>query len=193
MKAFRSFVFALLGFAIGVQVQAQSIIVHDPVMIRQNGTYYVFCTGMGISVFSSPDMKKWKKEEPVFAQVPQWAVEAIPTFKGHIWAPDISYFNGQYQLYYSVSAFGKNTSCIGLATNRTLNPSDPAFRWIDHGKIIQSVPGESNWNAIDPNFIVDETGTPYLCFGSFWDGLKLVQLSPDANDGRICCCIHSNI
>ena len=105
MKAFRSFVFALLGFAIGVQVQAQSIIVHDPVMIRQNGTYYVFCTGMVISVFSSPDMKKWKKEEPVFAQVPQWAVEAIPTFKGQIWAPDISYFNGQYYLYYSVSAF----------------------------------------------------------------------------------------
>ena len=31
MKAFRSFVIALLGFAIGMQVQAQSIIVHDPV------------------------------------------------------------------------------------------------------------------------------------------------------------------
>lgn len=180
MKAFRSFVFALLGFTIGMQVDAQSIIVHDPVMIRQNDTYYVFCTGMGISVFSSPDMKNWKREEPVFAQAPQWAVKAVPTFKGHIWAPDISYFNGQYYLYYSVSAFGKNTSCIGLVTNRTLNPSDPAFKWIDHGKIIQSVPGETNWNAIDPNFIRDETGTPYLCFGSFWDGLKLVKLSPDA-------------
>ena len=180
MKAFRSFVFVLLGFVVGVQGHAQSIIVHDPVMIRQNDTYYLFCTGRGISVFSSPDMKNWKKEEPVFAQAPQWAAGAIPTFKGHIWAPDISYFNGQYYLYYSVSAFGKNTSCIGLVTNRTLNPSDPAYRWIDHGKVIQSVPGETNWNAIDPNFILDENGTPYLCFGSFWDGLKLVKLSPDA-------------
>lgn len=180
MKALRSFVFALIGFAIGVQVQAQSIIVHDPVMIRENGTYYVFCTGWGISVFSSPDMKNWKNEKPVFAKAPQWAVDAIPTFKGHIWAPDISFYKGQYYLYYSVSAFGKNTSCIGLATNKTLDPADPEFKWVDHGKVIQSIPGKTNWNAIDPNLIIDADGTPYLTFGSFWDGIKMVKLSPDA-------------
>jgi len=180
MKALRIFVLALVGFAFGVQVQAQSIIVHDPVMIRQNDTYYIFCTGMGISVFSSPDMKNWKKEEAVFAKAPQWAVDAIPTFKGHIWAPDISFFNGEYYLYYSFSAFGKNTSSIGLATNKTLDPHDPEFKWVDHGKVIQSVPGQTNWNAIDPNLITDEKGTPYLVFGSFWDGLKLVKMSPDA-------------
>ncbi|HZL10621.1 MAG TPA: arabinan endo-1,5-alpha-L-arabinosidase [Prolixibacteraceae bacterium] len=180
MKALRSFVFALIGFAIGVQVQAQSIIVHDPVMIRQNNTYYVFCTGWGISVFSSPDMKNWKKEKPVFEKAPQWAVDAIPTFKGHIWAPDISFFKGEYYLYYSVSAFGKNTSCIGLATNKTLDSSDPEFKWIDQGKVIQSFPGITNWNAIDPNLILNKDGSPYLTFGSFWDGIKLVKLSPDA-------------
>jgi arabinan endo-1,5-alpha-L-arabinosidase len=180
MKALRIFVFALLGLAIGEQVQAQSIIVHDPVMIRQNDTYYIFCTGNGISVFSSTDMKSWKSEKPVFASAPQWAVEAIPTFKGHIWAPDISYFNGEYYLYYSVSAFGKNTSCIGLATNKTLDLNDPDFKWVDHGKVIQSIPGKTNWNAIDPNLITDGKGTPYLVFGSFWDGLKLVKLSSDA-------------
>lgn len=180
MRTLRNFVFALLGFAIGVQVQAQSIIVHDPVMIRQNDTYYIFCTGNGISVFSSTDMKNWKKEAPVFDSAPQWAVEAIPTFKGHIWAPDISYFNGEYYLYYSVSAFGKNTSCIGLATNKTLDPSDPQFKWVDHGKVIQSIPGKTNWNAIDPNLALDSDGTPYLVFGSFWDGIKMVKLSPDA-------------
>ncbi|HAH25770.1 MAG TPA: arabinan endo-1,5-alpha-L-arabinosidase [Prolixibacteraceae bacterium] len=180
MKALRSFVFALLGFAIGVQVQAQPIIVHDPVMIRENNTYYIFCTGWGISVFSSTDMKNWKNEKPVFAIAPQWAVDAIPGFKGHIWAPDIAYFNDEYYLYYSVSAFGKNTSCIGLATNKTLNPSDPDFHWVDHGKVIQSIPGKTNWNAIDPNLALDSDGTPYLVFGSFWDGIKLVKLSSDA-------------
>jgi len=180
LKSFRSFVFILLALAFGVHVEAQSIVVHDPVMIRQNDSYYIFCTGMGISVFSSPDMKNWKSEKPVFASAPKWAVEAIPTFKGHIWAPDISYFNGEYYLYYSVSAFGKNTSCIGLATNKTLDPNDPQFKWVDHGKVIQSIPGKTNWNAIDPNLITDEKGTPYLVFGSFWDGLKMVKLSLDA-------------
>ena len=180
MKALSRIVFTLVGVVMGLQLFAQSIIVHDPVMIRQNDTFYVFCTGMGISVFSSPDMKNWKKENSVFATPPAWAVEAVPGFKGHIWAPDISFYHGEYYLYYSVSAFGKNTSCIGLATNKTLDSKDPQFKWIDHGKIIQSIPGKTNWNAIDPNLITDEKGNPYLVFGSFWDGIKLVKLSPDA-------------
>ncbi|WP_167612201.1 arabinan endo-1,5-alpha-L-arabinosidase [Maribellus sediminis] len=160
--------------------EAQKISVHDPVMIRENNTYYLFCTGWGISVWSSPDMKEWKREQAVFSEAPQWAKEAVEGFRGHIWAPDISFYKGKYYLYYSVSAFGKNTSCIGLATNKTLDPNDPDFQWIDHGKVIQSFPGETNWNAIDPNLIVADDGTPYLTFGSFWDGLKLVKMNPEA-------------
>ncbi len=81
--------------------------VHDPVMINEGSTFYLFCTGFGIAVWSSKDLQNWKKEEPVFGRAPQWAVDTIPNFKGHIWAPDISFHNGQYYLYYSVSAFGK--------------------------------------------------------------------------------------
>lgn len=158
---------------------AQSIRVHDPVMIRQGDTYYLFCTGMGISVFSSKDLTNWKKEAPVFAAAPSWAVDEIPGFKGHIWAPDISFHDGTYYLYYSVSAFGKNTSCIGLATNKTLDPNDKNFKWVDHGKVIQSVPGRDLWNAIDPNLVVDSQQVPWLAFGSFWSGMKLVKLNPD--------------
>ena len=35
------------------------------------------------------------------------------------------------------------------------------------------------WNAIDPNIIVDEDGTPWMNFGSFWDGIKMVKLTKD--------------
>jgi arabinan endo-1,5-alpha-L-arabinosidase len=159
--------------------QEPRISVHDPVMARENGVYYIFATGRGISVFSSTDMKSWKRESPVFGTPPEWAVEAVPAFKGHIWAPDISYYKGEYYLYYSVSAFGKNTSCMGVASNKTLNPESPDFKWVDHGKVIQSYPNVTNWNAIDPNLIFDDEGTPWFSFGSFWDGLQLVQLNPD--------------
>lgn len=165
---------------VAIESHAQSISVHDPVMAKQNNTYYIFCTGRGISVWSSTDMKEWKREQPVFSEPPKWAVEAVSGFRGHIWAPDISFYNGKYYLYYSISSFGKNTSCIGLATNKTLDPNDPDFKWEDHGKVIQSFPGKTNWNAIDPNLIVDSDGTPFLSFGSFWDGLKLVKLNPEA-------------
>lgn len=155
---------------------AQDIRVHDPVMIRQNGVYYLFCTGNGISVFSSKDLKAWKSEKPVFDAPPGWAIKEIPSFKGHIWAPDISFYRGKYYLYYSVSAFGKNTSCIGVATNETLDPAAENFKWVDHGKVIQSIPGRDLWNAIDPNLAFDDQQQPWLVFGSFWSGMKLVKL-----------------
>jgi len=170
-----AFLLPVLTFA-GFTSFSQDIRVHDPVMIRQGDTYYLFCTGMGISVYSSSDMQNWKREAPVFAAPPQWAVETVPGYKGHTWAPDIFFHDGLYYLYYSVSAFGKNTSCIGVATNKTLDPEDDGFGWTDHGKVIQSVPGRDLWNAIDPNLAMDEGGTPWLVFGSFWSGMKMVKL-----------------
>jgi arabinan endo-1,5-alpha-L-arabinosidase len=150
--------------------------VHDPVLIKQDSVYYVFCTGNGISVWSSRDLKEWKKEPAVFAKPPQWAVNAVPGFRGHTWAPDIHYYNGQYYLFYSVSQFGKNASCIGVAVNKTLHSSSPGYQWKDLGKVLQSVPGRDLWNAIDPNLFVDEQNTPWLSFGSWWTGIKLVKL-----------------
>lgn len=172
--------FLMCGCNTVQEVQSQSISVHDPVMIKQDSKYYLFCTGNGISVFSSTNLKDWEREKPVFSEAPQWAVDIIPGFRGHIWAPDIFYYNDQYYLYYSVSAFGKNTSAIGVATNKTLDKNSPMFKWVDHGKVIQSIPGKTNWNAIDPNLIVDDEGTPYMSFGSFWGGLQLVKMNSDA-------------
>jgi arabinan endo-1,5-alpha-L-arabinosidase len=166
--------------AIGTVTPTRETPVHDPVMIRQNNTYYLFCTGPGIAVFSSKDMKNWRKERQVFAQTPEWVVKAIPRFRGNsIWAPDISYHNGKYYLYYSVSAFGKNTSCIGVAVNKTLDSASADYKWEDLGKVVQSVPGRDLWNAIDPNLVIDDNETPWLLFGSFWEGMKMVKLNND--------------
>jgi len=171
--------FSLTGAICQAQELKTGISVHDPVMIKQDSTYHIFCTGFGITHWSSLDMVHWKHEKPIFDKAPQWAVDSILGFKGHIWAPDISYYNGLYYLFYAVSAFGKNTSAIGLATNVTLNTADSNYKWTDHGRIIESHPGIDNWNAIDPNLITDKDGTPYLAFGSFWEGLKIIKLNTD--------------
>lgn len=151
---------------------------HDPVMIKQDSVYYLFTTGGGVA--SSVDMATWKREKPVFSSPPSWITpDMIPGFRGGgYWAPDIHLVNGDYFIYYSFSAFGKNTSVIGVATNKNLNSSSPDYKWIDHGPVVQSVPGRDFWNAIDPNLVIDGN-TGWLSFGSFWGGIKLVKLSPD--------------
>lgn len=34
----------------------------------------------------------------------------------------------------------------------------------------------NNYNAIDPELVIDASGNPWLAFGSFWSGLKIVKL-----------------
>lgn len=160
----------------GIKLNAQDIIVHDPVVAKEGDTFHLFCTGNGISRFSSKDLKEWKFEKPVFKEKPEWTDKVVPNFKNHIWAPDIYFHNNRYYLYYSVSAFAKNTSAIGVATNKTLNTNSKDYQWTDHGIVIRSHPNRDLWNAIDPNIIFDQDGTPWMSFGSFWDGLKLVKL-----------------
>lgn len=164
---------------VNLQAQEKNIRVHDPVMAKQGNTYYLFCTGMGIAVYSSPDMGNWKREAPIFDMAPKWTEQVVSGFRGHMWAPDIYFHNNQYYLYYSVSAFAKNTSAIGVATNKTLDPQSPDFKWTDHGIVVQSVPNRDLWNAIDPNIIEDKDGKAWMSFGSFWEGLKMVKLSED--------------
>lgn len=161
--------------------------VHDPVIIHAEDAYYVFCTGNGIPVRRSEDMLDWQMGFPpsVFARVPDWALEKIPGAT-NIWAPDISFYNGKYHLYYSVSTFGSNRSVIGLATNATLDFESDDFEWVDEGLVIES-PGGGNYNCIDPNLIIDADGVPWLAFGSFWSGIKMRRLDietgkPSAED-----------
>jgi len=165
--------------AFGADEYSEDVRIHDPVMIRENGVYYLFGTGRGIAVLSSPDMRRWKKEPPVFDEAPAWTSQVVANFQNRYWAPDISFHDGTYYLYYCVSSGGKITSAIGVATNRTLDRTSRQFKWTDHGIVLQSVPYRDLWNAIDPQLIVADDGTPWLAFGSFWAGLRLVKLSPD--------------
>lgn len=161
--------------------------VHDPAIIKAGDTYYIFSTGRGIPVRQSKDLITWATPFPnaVFGKLPAWIPEKIPS-QNDIWAPDISYYNGKYHLYYSVSTFGSNRSVIGLATNTTLNAKDEGYEWVDEGLVIEST-GSENYNCIDPNLVLDEDGQPWLAFGSFWSGIRMRRLDlstgkPSADD-----------
>lgn len=154
--------------------------VHDPVMAKDGDTFYVFGTGKGIPTMYSKDLKTWTEGKPVFDKLPDWVLKALPNFKGDIWAPDIIFYKGQYHLFYAFNATpGKPDAAIGHATSPTLNQKNPDYKWTDQGKIVQSVMGRDTWQAIDPTVVVDDAGTPWFVFGSFWDGIKAVKMTAD--------------
>ncbi|MCP9494849.1 MAG: arabinan endo-1,5-alpha-L-arabinosidase [Pyrinomonadaceae bacterium MAG19_C2-C3] len=164
--------------------------VHDPSLIKQGKTYYVFSTGSpngsinqgNIQIRASDDLIKWRFLGTVFNETPAWITSALGSMPKSLWAPDISYFNGKYHLYYSASFFGKNTSLIALVTNRTLNPASPDYKWIDEGEVTRSNTTD-NWNAIDPHLSFDAEGAAWLSLGSFWSGIKLRRI--DARTGKL--------
>lgn len=156
------------------EVILTGVSVRDPALILSDSTYYLFSTGNGIKIWSSTDLVSWKVRPPVFPRAPTWTSQNIPDFNNHIWAPEITYYKGQYYLFYSVSSFGSNNSAIGFATNETLNSNETDYKWIDHGMITQS--HGTSWNAIDPNFFLDDNSEPYLLLGSYFSGIKITRI-----------------
>ena len=139
---------------------------HDPVMAYEDSTYYLFCTGVGIQQMTSKDRKTWTVlPEPVMTVMPQWTRDSVPGFTHHVWAPDVIKWHGRWWMAYSCSTFGKNGSAIGLLSKPSL--SFPI--WNDEGCIVTSREKRDNWNAIDPNFVIDDNDQPWLVWGSFWD------------------------
>jgi arabinan endo-1,5-alpha-L-arabinosidase len=165
--------------SIPLEPEGQIQQIHDPVMAFEEGTYYVFSTGSRIPVICSPDKIVWESCGRVFFRNPAWTRE-INRDLASIWAPDISFFNDKWHLYYSVSNFGTQNSAIGLATNMTLDPESQDFEWVDQGIVLRSQPGD-RWNAIDANLVLDENGEPWLVWGSFWNGLFMRKI--DAGTG----------
>jgi arabinan endo-1,5-alpha-L-arabinosidase len=158
-----------------------ALLLSDPAIIEADGTFYAFGTGPGIPVRTSTDLLSWQDAGQVFLFHPSWVqlqVDNVP----ELWSPDISFFGGLYHLYYAASTQGSNRSCIGHATAQSLpGPFE------DQGSVLCSNVSSAqadDWNAIHPNYVQDAAGQPYLAFGSFWSGLKLVALDPETGKPR---------
>lgn len=158
--------------------------IHDPSTILQHdGRYWCFSTGMGVQSLVSDDLTHWRLGPPLFAKPPKWVHDVVPRQRGHFWAPDVIQLADRYHLYYSVSAFGKRTSAIAQASSPALDPDNPNHQWTDHGIVVQTSE-ESDHNAIDPAVFRAPDGTLWMTYGSFWSGIKLIELDPSTG-GRI--------
>lgn len=150
------------------------IITHDPTLAYEDGIWWEFQTGTGIYGKVSDDGLYWQPRPSVFPNGLNWWHTYVPNLQNNdVWAPDVKHYNGQVWLYYAISTFGSSESAIGLASASSLAAGD----WTDRGMVIHTTTSD-NYNAIDPDLVIDKDGDPWLTFGSWFSGIKLMRLNP---------------
>lgn len=163
---------------------------HDPSMLEAAGRYFVYSTGTfgenAYQIRTSQDLIHWSFVKQVFPQGLQSvrpAVSQVLALLGRrsqnetLWAPDVVRGkDGTYWLYGCYSAvFGDNYSVIFLARG---DAPDADFRYVD-----TLVLSGGNWgrtpNAIDPQIFFSHSGEMYMTYGSFFGGIRILQLDPE--------------
>lgn len=171
--------------------------VHDPAVLKVGDTYYMYSTDAiffqrrnqgekrpevkigNIQVRTSKDLVNWAFEGWAFDSIPQEAKNWVLTHadnKGatNIWAPYPVQYKNKFRLYYCVSAFGLQTSYIGLAES-----DSPLGPWEMKGAVVKTKRGD-RMNAIDPSIVTDAvTGKIWMHYGSYFGGLYAVELNKE--------------
>jgi arabinan endo-1,5-alpha-L-arabinosidase len=152
----------------------------DPAVLRAaDGVYYVYATQgeadgktLNIQAARSTDLVQWERIGDVLPEKPAWA-RSTQDF----WAPDVSYRDGRYFLYYSAKPDAALTDpsrglCLAVAVSD--RPEGP---FVDSGNPLQCGEGFVN---IDP-FAYDDpsTGKRLLYWGSGFGPIKVQELAAD--------------
>ncbi|MBA2315499.1 MAG: family 43 glycosylhydrolase, partial [Chloroflexi bacterium] len=132
-----------------------------------------------IPMFSSTDLVNWTYEGDAFTERPGWVADDVG-----MWAPEVTYLNGRYYLYYTAPWTDAGGSAIGVATS-----DSPLGPWVDSGDPVVDPICCFQW-VFDPEIVMVD-GQPWIFFGSYFGGIRARQLTengteaPDAGQVQI--------
>ena len=124
-----------------------------------------------IPIFSSTDLVHWTYRGDALAQRPSWVAD-----DAGLWAPEITYFDGRYHLYFAASWTKPEGSAIGVAVS-----DSPVTGFVDSGDPVVDPICCWQW-VFDPEVNVDEHGTRWIFFGSYFGGIRGRELTDDGTE-----------
>lgn len=130
----------------------------DPSVVRVGEEFWAATTTGGwaphFALLRSRDLVNWEGVGYVFASKPAWA-------KDDFWAPEIVSDGGRMLLFYTArrdeGPKKRGTLCVAVATAQT-----PAGPYTDRGPLVCQIPERAGVGSIDPFFVRDEEGVPFL-------------------------------
>lgn len=171
----------------------------DPApMVASDGRLYVFCGhdecfedrpgyegkyGFNITewlCYSTEDMHTWTDHGVVMKPTDfSWAV-------GEAWASQVVEAGGRYWFYVSTQCGEPDCKAIGVAVSDS--PAGPFRDALGHALILDDMTDNGPrgwWNDIDPSVMIDDDGTPWLCWGNGTCFLVRLKRNMTELDGEI--------
>jgi xylan 1,4-beta-xylosidase len=130
----------------------------DPSVMRVGRDYWAATTtgdwAPHFALLRSRDLVNWEKVGYVFQTRPAWA-------KGDFWAPEVVNDGGRFLIFYAArrdeGPKKRGTLCVAVAT-----AAAPAGPYTDRGPLVCQIPERGGVGSIDPAFVRDERGRPFL-------------------------------
>lgn len=148
----------------------------DPSVIRVGEDYYcvnsTFEYFPGIIISHSKDLVHWKQIGHVFSDTDSLDLTKFWDGMG-IWAPDISYHNGEFYVFYCTVQLKKDRS-YNVRGNYMVKSKSINGPW--------SQPVQLTDNGNDPSHFVDDNGDHYMLFAAGipqGNGTKIVKLNKE--------------
>ena len=157
--------------------------VHDPVVIKAKGLYYVFCTGgrngRGVlPIRTSPDMRAWKTAGFVFESLPEWVGEESADGAQCLGARHRVLQRQVPPLLLGVVV--RQPQLRDRARHqhdaRSVEPRLPVGGPGDGAALVS---GQGRLERDRSQSVLDEDRA-WLAWGSFWGGIKMRRLEPSS-------------
>lgn len=136
-----------------------------------------------LPTFVSSDLVNWTYAGDAMAQAPP---QATPT--AGLWAPELTWVNGEYRLYYTITdvvdGLSPESGCDSDSAIGVARSPSPLGPWTVEPALVvpprRAGPGCSFHWTFDPDLLTTDDGRRLLYFGSYQGGLWVQPLDADA-------------